>query len=1393
MKTLIFLTISSLLNLLIVALSQMAESSLSEFQSFPIDVSMYEHIVLIDPAGKLDYKSSSCTTKQLQTQFPDLLVCQDVNSAFNLQHKNSTAFVFASGGVTHFLRAENSANFFENISDITFCSNNSNESASIVCQEGSGIAFWNVNRILLVNMNFSFCGALRNSTSKNFATSSKFEFDKFRVSLFFYNCTNLTLQHVVVQHSLNALGIGLIDTNGLVDIFYSNFFNNTVATNSPFPGGGGFVIEFSYCIPGRVPCGNSTNIQTSHNSDSVYNFTSCKFHFNVARANESVRVLPFNATHEGLGRGGGMGIFFKGNAQRNSIGLFNCEFLHNRAQWGGGLFVAFEDTAVNNEVILEGAKFSNNECFYETKYGTGGGGIKIVSLLHFQFMKGHEPFPESDPSVTGNLVHVEGVFQNNKALSGGGISFVSGHQLNFPITQATQLEIVNCNFSANFGRLGAALYVELFPLFSDGITSSVKVENSVFYNNSINYVHVDATNYSVGIGAVYTSKIPLILNGEIHFVNNIGSAMVLIGTHAHFCDTDVKFIGNKGSIGAGITLQGTSYFVVNDHTRMLFSGNQAEVAGSAIFNKLVSEGILELSIVCFVRHINPYLMPSDWKATFTFLNNGNISIFSSSVYACATDNIRTSSTLMQNILFCQENQWIFQNSSCYNEISTQGDSYLLTNTTAIVAFPGREFILPIKVLDDLKHDITKETGYSADLSSNDSQIAEVDPNYSLSSGNISITGQENVHITIKLQSTGSRPHFIQLPVFLQKCPPGFYFNANEDDEGKKGKCTCHSLFNYRGILNCSDVDFTAQIPWNYWIGVDPLSPNLDKLVMGELANLYAEQLGSERNVITLPKSLEDLDDAICGKMHRTGTLCGKCRKGFAVAVNSYYYECTTCNSDTNLIKNIFLYFVSSYLPYILLFTAIILFRLKLTSSAVNSFLLFAQLTASIDLFDVSIHVTAKLNNQAVEKAYKFLHGLFNLKSFASLMNPFCISRSLNTLDVLCLEYSLAFLPLLVILVTYLVMKFKEIECFCVKKSFTRLRQRLANRRGSSSDKGRPILHAFAAFLLLSYTKVSLVSMKILASTTLYNETGKNVEYNRIFLAGYYSLSDRSFILPYGFIAVLFVTIFVFIPTLFLLGFPQLIDWLLDKPHFKCFRRYWPSLTIHAILDTFQGYYRPKCWFFSGIYLLFRLSIIISYCATNSYLQQYFLQQIFIMIVLSLVAIFKPYKREVFNVVDILMFLNLGIINAISAYFYSTSLTLHGMDKRLPLSMYIVQHILLWLPMIYILCYSVYKIAARSGLHSYLKKKRDEHRNTALQPFFETDNGNTKIDGIENSDSDDQDADSALFRRAICENSYLPPVRSGESPIPTTMVSVLEEPTSGIDTESSGFQTGTNET
>lgn len=73
---------------------------------------------------------------------------------------------------------------------------------------------------------------------------------------------------------------------------------------------------------------------------------------------------------------------------------------------------------------------------------------------------------------------------------------------------------------------------------------------------------------------------------------------------------------------------------------------------------------------------------------------------------------------------------------------------------------------------------------------------------------------------------------------------------------------------------------------------------------------------------------------------------------------------------------------------------------------------------------------------------------------------------------------------------------------------------------------------------------------------------------------------------------------------------------------------------------------------------------------------------------TLVAICQPYKRKFLNYVDILIFTNLAIINCMTHYLYET--LKYREDFTPSLSVFVVQYVLVFLPLVYMLMYIVWR-------------------------------------------------------------------------------------------------------
>ena len=1297
----------------------------------------WEHVIYVDPL------EGNNTQECINGSVP----CRNLSFAFEPEYRrSSTQYVLLPG--THYLDNSTYGSPFTGLDGLAIVGNGSNSSDTVIeCNApNSGLAFVEVSNIYLERITFNNCAGLRNSTSRDFA-SENFAMQKSQAALYFYLCNNMSMSMVDVTNSPDATGVVMYDTIGTNRIEQCTFSNNRVEHTSPYPGGGGFYVEFSYCAPGDDNCTNDGSDITA-NQNATYLFSNCTFVCNKADSidptNASTFILPLGRDHIAFGRGGGLSIFFNGNASSNQVNISGCLFESNHALWGGGLFVEFHDTAGDNLVSVgDNTTFIDNKCFFTNKSGTGGGGMRI----------GHYVYGES---IGMNTVTLHGCqFLGNSALNGGGLS-ISPTLQDTRLNQVAFVNVSDCLFHCNTARLGAAVEIARFSLVVKGHMLHAHFMNCVFKNNTLHYLN-STLPYQKGVGSMYINKVHVHFRGDVLFERNTGSAVAVVGMPVDFMNCSANFTHNHANKGGGIALLGSAWILINESTELYFYNNTAETHGGAIYNRYTDKESLASYANCFIRHYNPILQPDQWNATFLFRNNYQINdikknaIFSTSVLPCTRAGDSTWSNSSEPLC------WQGWDYNCSEEISSGPGSITFNSTDkkkpTLKAYPGQPFPLPLIIEDDVHHNITTQTVFSA--SSNDTYIAKVEPSFTYISGEIVVvTGIENRTFTLELDSAGDRVWHIEFTVELQNCPPGFKATSSNSE----AKCECLHNGGFLGNIDCDMDSFNASLLNDYWMGVLPKHNNT--LVVSHCPPNFCYHNPSRKlSFFPLPKSTNELDALICGSQNRTGILCGKCKDRYGPAVNSEVHECIPCN-NTNIAANATYYVLSVYLPLFILFTAIILFNIRLTTGPANAFIVYSQVVSST--FDLSADgqitfSTITNDSRALQMVYKVPYGIFNLEFIENIISPLCLGTTLNTPDVISLDYLVAVFPLLMILLVVFFMKLGS----CIRSRLPR--PALCRRsRGTMYLCGNwrlreGLLHAFAAFLLLSYNKFSLVSsnlIQLVGAQPFYDENGIKIVQDISFTE---TAEDVSKLHLLG--CIVFAT-FVAIPPLLLLEYPvKLLEWCVNKV--KCLQRFYPADKVHILLDTFQGCYRNKMRFFAGLYFLFRLIINVSFVATNSWFKQSILQQITCIVFVVLIALCQPYTNEkkVFNYIDMLIFANLALLNALSLYLYIFSQTYTG--ESLPISVFVIQYVLLFLPLLYMIAYILYY-----SCHNWINRRAQElwltctqcFRNRKYQPLDEV----IRDDASTTDATQNEDEIEALFERAKVDNTYRPSPRDSFS-------------------------------
>ncbi|KAL5497181.1 hypothetical protein EMCRGX_G013606 [Ephydatia muelleri] len=747
---------------------------------------VYINTILID--GQLGNDTPSCLEP-----WKGPLPCKSLSYALQGYRNDSTLYVLSHGRYT----LNSSVMTFTNLNVIGISGNNS----LVVCSDNAGLAFESVSYITITNVTFFSCGALRNSTSRNYSDSDVMTLSTFKVGLYFFLCGYVHLETMVVANSISATGVVMYDTTGYNEIISCEFYNNSVPDPSTsLLGGGGFYVEFTYCSPTGY-CGNTVY---NYNVGSTIIFYNCTFHNNVAMdaislQSHSIPIIPSNGNHVAFGRGGGLSLFFNGNASHNTLSIINCNFSDNKALYGGGLFIEFHDTAVGNTVGVTGCLFLNNSAPFS------GGGVRI----------GHFVLTNNGASYNNVTLH-ESDFSFNYGYYGGGLSIEPALQDTLNAYAVAYFLSQTCQFVGNVAMLGSAVYVSLFTLITTGLPPTIYFYHTLVQDN----VLITSNPYN-RYGAVHIHLVAVKFRDLIRFENNNGSALALVASHADFTSCRAEFFGNVGPNGAAIALLGAAWVIIGEDTIMRFVNNIATINGGAIYNMYIEKEKFSTSTNCFLKYRNATVSPENWTAHFTFINNsdsqGQNSIHSTSILPCGV----LSSLTDPSKIFCWNNTyWNYSGSTCKEQISTDGSNVSMSSIPSF--YPGQIAQLPLTVTDDLGNEVLNQTVFTGFI--NDTLTA-LSPQFTyIVSGYVQLTGNSDRNTTLFLNAAGNGDQlYSEFTIKVIECPPGL---TPSPPGNKNATCVCDLNGNFGGLLLClgagqlqNNNTPPALLQQGNWIGI----------------------------------------------------------------------------------------------------------------------------------------------------------------------------------------------------------------------------------------------------------------------------------------------------------------------------------------------------------------------------------------------------------------------------------------------------------------------------------------------------------------------------------------------------------------------------------------------
>ena len=1233
--------------------------------------------------------------------------CATLDLAFDgAKRQNSTTVVIENGNFSL-----NHSHTFQDLHGLKIVGD---PSAMTYCHAGAGLAFISSSNISISNVTYVRCGANQTSTSKNFVNN---EFIQFNVALYFLLCETVSLSNVNITNS-SGTGMTMYATGGRVDIENCEFSFNAQEKYSKVGGGGGLYIEFVYCIPNDTSCAVDdimSNVPQKYSFNSVYNIRYCLFHSNNARVNDQTNntfIIPQKSDHLAFGRGGGLSLFIKGNATNNTIDIENCNFTDNTALWGSGMFCELYDYAYNNSLFIHESLFVKNECYFVSSQdvGTGGGGVRIG---YFFF---------GDTHVKHNSVVFHScLFAHNRAYWGAGLAFYAAREQNV-IAATNSLVFHDSRWDCNNARLGSAVDLSLWHSIALGIPVLPQFHSCNFTSNK----NPDIVGHPMGVGAVYLDSVPVAFYGTNYFVKNQNSALVSDSVGIYVQNhSKMYFDSNKGRNGGAISLLGHGFIETGNESELSFVNNKAIYDGGAIYSKSVGQHDLISSRRCFIRFHDGSVIPENWTSRFYFLNNtvrkGTPgSIFATTLLPCIWGGTHGAIDLDNDDVFCwSEANWDYGENHCSEEIATAPTTYtnysdVCNKSYHLQTYPGKTEFIPFSMIDDRQKNVTNVTVLTVRTQTLDEVSLESDFEY-VSDKRIKVFGNASSSGIIALETIAPRVVYAELIVDLSPCPLGMQFDGS--------KCHCNATDMFGSLIHCVESNFSTSIRKGGWIGhyrgrqAAAECPYCSHINVSDLSSLN--------------------HDAFCVTIKRKGVLCGECIEGYGPAVFTFPLECRNCSNDPEYLSWP-LYFVTDIFLVALFFLLLVLLNVSITSGPANSYVFFAQvISTSFNINGYGLLPSGSHSFKFLQDTSVTVYDIWNLNFFRPLLPAYCLSESLNSLQLLSLGYVTALVPIFLILLLYLVIAlydkgFKPVFFVCrpIVTCFAKVRR--------TWNVKRSVIHAFASFLVLSYTKFALVSFLLLQPKPLMNHEGKSVG-----LVVYYYGSMEYFSshhAPYVAISLLVLLTFVAVPPIILI-YPSIVSLLVKYTNSQFFETIAPGRRLQHFLDVMQSCYRDGTMhtveahasselsdtgegrmdsnvdiqsrhtfsdyrWFSGLYFIFRIFFLAVVVMSPTWFFQFVIQQFLCIAAFLCFAMFRPYKNNAYNVLDCVMFSILACINVLNIYIYHLIII-----NESSFSVLAFQYVLIFCPFVYMSCYVIYQMWKSRGrvVEFFVCCKQDERR------------------------------------------------------------------------------------
>ena len=516
------------------------------------------------------------------------------------------------------------------------------------------------------------------------------------------------------------------------------------------------------------------------------------------------------------------------------------------------------------------------------------------------------------------------------------------------------------------------------------------------------------------------------------------------------------------------------------------------------------------------------------------------------------------------------------------------------------------------------------------------------------------------------------------------------------DNATTGKCEC-SVAQLKGVVQCEDTE-GHQLSIRACTCLS-FSEDLDAILTGNcLYTCFVPEGFGERstNHLLSVSNLTTLNQALCShRYNRQGFMCGECVEGHAPAVYSYTVDCVQCRDYRyNWLK----YLAVAYLPLTLLYFIVLTFNISVTSGEMVAYVALCQIVTTPAL--VQFYYVNNAHNSVLFRWLLSLYTFWNLDILRSVYPPFCLHPDMSQLMIYSLDYIVGLYPLVLIFLTYLVVKIhdRSVVCVWLCRPVFKL---LALIRRHRTDVHCSLVKGFASFFVLSYVKILDVSFHLLTpSGYTYNLTGEVIGVIK------YLRSDSTVPyfgpahLPYAVVAIFMFSTFNVLPLVFLCLYPcRCFQQCLNCTHLH-------HRAVHTFVDTLQGCYQhgPHDYrHFAALYLSLRVLALVLFIINDSLLF-YSAASAMLMSAAIIVAIFKPYQNAHHSTCDVILLLA-GSLAALCVASYVAAIfidPLHYLQGKKGFTMHFIFLLFMVLPLYGLLLLLRFLVPSKAT--NYLKHK-----------------------------------------------------------------------------------------